>query len=117
MVFAFIDYLKYRLQYGRYSPARLSSDGGFLADRSTLNRLDNVRDGDIIGCHPTDFFLGWVVMYVSDYPFSHVGILTTGQTVIEATLSGTVERPAAGPQDHRAEPQANEAIVDRRAVL
>jgi hypothetical protein len=95
MLFAILDYLQYRSRTGRYSARQLAAAGGFLADESSLDRLKGVRDGDIVGCHPTNWFVGWLVMYVIDYPFSHVGVLTREGTVVEATLSGTIERPAA----------------------
>lgn len=95
MLFACLDYLQYRFHVGRYSAQQLSAAGGFLADGSSLKRLDGIRDGDIIGCHPIDSLVGWAVMYIQDYPFSHVGLLTKERTVVETTLSGTIERSAA----------------------
>jgi hypothetical protein len=95
MIFALIDFLEYRLRRGKYSHERLLADGAFLAGPSTLWKLENVRDGDILFSHAICWTLGWVVMYVQDSPFCHTALLTAKRNVIEATLSGVVEQPAS----------------------
>jgi hypothetical protein len=94
MLFALTDFTQYLLRNGPYSPGAFVGQGAFLATSDAVSHLDGVRDGDGIFCHPLNSFVGWVVMYVTGGPWSHVGILTSEGTVLEAITRGVVERSA-----------------------
>ena len=94
MIFALVDYLRYRFQRGPYSPRKLEEGGWFLADKSSLNMLKAARNGDVLFSQPVNSFTSWVVMYFQGGPCSHVGMLTNEGTVIEAIAIGVIERTA-----------------------
>jgi hypothetical protein len=95
VIFALVDYLKYRFQWGQYSPRKLEEDGWFFADKSSLDMLRAARNGDVLFSQPINSFTSWVVMYFQGGPCSHVGMLTSEGTVIEAITAGVVERSAS----------------------
>jgi hypothetical protein len=95
VIFALVDYLRYRFQGGPYSPRKLEEEGWFLADESSLDAIKDARDGDVLFSQPINSFKSWVVMYFQGGPCSHVGMLTNEGTVVEAIGDGVVERPAS----------------------
>ena len=95
MIFALVDYLRYRFQRGQYSPRKLEEDGWFFAEKSSLDMLSAARNGDLLFSQPINSFTSWVVMYFQGGPCSHVGMLTNEGTVIEAITAGHVEHPAS----------------------
>jgi len=95
VIFALVDYVRYRFQRGPYSPQKLKEDGWFLADESSLEMIKGARDADILFSQPTNSFTSWVVMYFQGGPCSHVATLTKAGTVVEAITSGVVERSAS----------------------
>jgi hypothetical protein len=96
MLFALTDFTQYLLRNGPYSPGAFVGQGAFLATSDAVSHLDGVRDGDGIFCHPLNSFVGWVVMYVTGGPWSHVGIFTSEGTVLEAITRALLKgrRPA-----------------------
>ncbi len=95
MIFALVDYLRYRFQRGQYAPQKLKKDGWFLADESSLTKLKAVGNGGTLFSLPVNSFTSWVVMYCQGGPPSHVAMLTKEGTVIEAITAGVVERPVS----------------------
>jgi hypothetical protein len=95
VIFALIDYLRYRFQKGPYSLRKLERDGWFVGDKSSLDVLKAANDGDILCCQPLNSPASWIVMYFQGGPCSHVAMLTKQGNVIEAIASGVVERPAS----------------------
>ena len=69
--------------------------GGFQATPDTFSNLAQFQNGDIVWVHPVGSVISWAIMYVTGGPWSHVGILTEGRTVIEAVTGGVIERPFA----------------------
>jgi hypothetical protein len=94
MLFALTDVAQYLLRNGPYSDGALSGGYAFLATPEEILQLNGVRDGDQIFCHPLNSLTSWVIMYVTASPWSHVGMLTSAGTVLEAITQGVVERPA-----------------------
>jgi hypothetical protein len=94
MIFALTDFAQYFLRNGPYSDGAFTNQSAFLATADEIVRLDGIRDGDAIFCHPLHSPVSWVIMYVTGGPWSHVGTLTNAGTVLEAVTQGVVERPA-----------------------
>lgn len=96
MLFAYLDAAQYLLRLGNYSHNSLTrSSSTFFAAPESANRLDEVKNGDLLFSHPTRSLVGWLVMYVTNSTWSHVATLTTTGTALEAVPRlGMVERPA-----------------------
>lgn len=95
MIFALADFARYLLRKGPYSNGVFARQGAFLATPETVSHLlEGTSDGDLIFIHPLNSFVSWLIMYVTGGPWSHVGILTSGGSVLEVIAHGAVERPA-----------------------
>jgi hypothetical protein len=96
VIFALTDFAQYLLRNGPYSSGPVVAQGAFLATPDKVSQLHGkIHDGDLIACHPLNSFVSWVVMYVTGSLWSHVGILTSECTVLEAITQGSVERPVS----------------------
>lgn len=94
MLFATIDYLKYRLRVGRY--ARYSTESemgvaflGALPDEAV--RL--LKPGDCLLTSDYDSVISWAIMYLTSSEVSHVAILVDNGVITHATLSGVATQP------------------------
>jgi hypothetical protein len=64
--------------------------GAFLARPEDLGQIK--PEMALMFCHPLNSFTGWVIMYVTGSPWSHVAFLTGSGTIFEATPEGQIER-------------------------
>jgi len=93
MVFALWDYTKYRLRWGIYSHQFLTSHGLNLATSENFPDLDIIKPGFILFYHPTNSFLGWLVMYYTCGYVSHCAVLVEQALVVDCTTSGVIKHP------------------------
>ena len=101
MLFAIFDYIKYRSRKGAYSDLAIRADGGQLATKDIKPSPEELKTGDCILLHTTDFLLSWMVMYYTSSVCSHVAIVSENGCVIDATLSGVIEHPLRDYLDGR----------------
>lgn len=89
---AAFDYVRYRLRAGRYSPACIERrTGGVLAIPEKFQHLEQYQVGDTFFLHTQDSLLSWLVMYYTDSIWSHCGMFSEHEQVIDATAQGVVE--------------------------
>ncbi|MGW5046681.1 hypothetical protein [Streptomyces griseoluteus] len=100
MIFALIDYWKYRNQKGKYSDASLEADGWVRATEVNLLRMaDDERSlAQTFFIHPRRSIISWAIMYMqgADALTSHVGIIAEERNICEVIISaGVVKRPVS----------------------
>ena len=95
MLFAIIDYIKYKNRMGMYSERSLQSQGGRLAVVASFPLLHEYDPRYIFILHTRDSFMSWLVMYYTCSPWSHVGSFSERGFILDATTSGVIEHPFA----------------------
>lgn len=99
MLCAVFDYLTYRLKKGRYSDEYLRSQHLLPADENHFPDLSVVKPGSVLFYHPTNSFLGWLVMYYTDGFISHCASVVDDNAVVDCTLSGVIQHSLADYTD------------------
>lgn len=100
MIFALVDYWKYRRRRGKYSDASLEAAGWLRATEDNIQRMvaDRRSLGQIFFTHPRRSLVSWAIMYAQGPGplVSHVGIIVEEGNICEAIISmGVVRRPIA----------------------
>jgi hypothetical protein len=94
VLFALIDYIRYRREVGVYSTASLTAGGAFVATAESFARASSrLRFGDALVVHTRDSAMSWAVMYCTGMPWSHVACVEGSDTIVHATVSGIVRQP------------------------
>lgn len=92
MLFAVVDYIKYKLQKGVYSPKSIHEYGAVLAERSLLTMLEKCEPGDILFVHTADSILSWAVMYYTGPTiWSHTAMFGKDGYLYDCTTQGVME--------------------------
>jgi hypothetical protein len=124
MIFALADYVRYRLQKGRYNPAVLEAQGWILATPENFAGERTPAPG--LGCvvHTQDSFVSWAIMYASRWgpPANHAFILGNGGMIFDVIpTAGVIERPLGDYLDGRSyflvEPEERRSADDRERSL
>lgn len=95
MLFALLDYLKYRARKGPYSTAAIRAQGGRLAVPENCPGFENFGPEYLFVYHRANSFTSWAVMYYTSSVWSHVGKFSENGNVIDATTGGVIEHPFA----------------------
>jgi hypothetical protein len=95
MLIALLDYIKYRLQVGRYSARSIEQAHGSLATAENFPPDSFPKPGQIIIVHTRESFISWLVMYFTDSIWSHTAIGVDDGDIVEVTLGGTIAHPFA----------------------
>jgi hypothetical protein len=93
VLFALLDYVRYRRQRGRYRPAVLAREGLKLAIPENFEGTEAPQPADVFFMHTRLSTLSWLVMYVTNFPCSHMGVFGYDGMVIDATTAGVVKHP------------------------
>jgi hypothetical protein len=92
MIFAIIDYLKYRFNKGIYSKVSITKDNVYLADKNCLPVLESCKPLDILLVHTKNSFLSWLVMYYTGPTiWSHVATFGYNGYIYDATTKGVIK--------------------------
>jgi hypothetical protein len=90
MIFALIDYSRYRCRTGRFArDFGITVMGGAFEDAIPDAALELLHAGDVIVVQTLDKFASWVIMYLTQSEVSHVAMYLGGRRISHAT-------PAAG---------------------
>ena len=92
MIFAFIDYWKYRKRKGRYSHQALTNQGLNLATLDNFRNYKSYPLGHILFVSTTDSSLSWAIMYCTNSTLSHTAIFYGNGVLQDCTTSGVVRR-------------------------
>lgn len=95
MIIALVDYMRYRLQVGRYSAPSIEQANGRLATAENFPADSFPKPGQIIIVHTRGSFVSWLVMYFTDSIWSHTAIGVDDGDIVEVTLGGTIAHPFA----------------------
>ena len=93
MLFALHDHIAYRLGRGRYSRSAIKAEGGLRATSENFPDLSMLKPGDAFWVHPRQSGISWIIMYLQDGIWSHVGSFSENGNVIDATTAGVREHP------------------------
>jgi len=93
MLFAMLDYVRYRRGKGIYSDANIRGQGGRLAVSENFHELESLGPGHLFLCHTRYSVLSWLVMYYTSSVWSHTGIFTEQGRIIDVTTAGVIEHP------------------------
>ena len=92
MLFAVVDYIKYKLQKGIYSPKSIQEHGAVLAEPSLLPKLEKFGPGDFLFVHTADSILSWAVMYYTGPTiWSHEALFGKDGYLYDCTTQGVME--------------------------
>lgn len=92
MIFASIDYWKYRKRKGRYSHQALTNQGLSLATLDNFRNYKSYPLGHILFVSTTDSALSWAIMYCTNSTLSHTAIFYGNGVLQDCTTSGVVRR-------------------------
>ena len=95
MVFALVDYLRYRTRRGRYDPALLESQRWVRATPENFEGPNARPPGTGFVIHRQGSAVSWLIMYVQQHPASHAGLFAHEGMVVDALTSGVVKHPLA----------------------
>lgn len=101
MLFALLDYYRYRSQRGIYSTAYIRERNGPLLTRENFPDPTVFKPGSVFFIHRRVSLTSWFIMYVTSSPWNHTGIFTGDGTVVEALTGGTIEHPFSDYLDGR----------------
>lgn len=101
MIFAALDYLRYRLRKGNYSDRAIRAEGGRLAIAENFPDWNTLESGHIFMYHGAGSVLSWSVMYFTSSIWSHTGMFTEHGRIVDATTGGVVEHPFSDYFDGR----------------
>ena len=99
MLWALVDYVRYRFNLGRYSTDALRDHKARLLDQEWVIEDDAFHRGYLFVMHTKGSFLSWAVMYYTDSIWSHAGWFSEDSMIIDATTSGLIEHPIADYAD------------------
>ena len=102
MIFAIIDYARYKRRVGPYSDNSIKSKGGRLAVPESFPMLQQLGPQHMFIYHRRDSFMSWLVMYFTGSVWSHVGIFTECGNIIDVTTKyGVIEHPLSDYFDNK----------------
>jgi hypothetical protein len=101
MLFAILDYLRYRRRKGIYSDAKLQKQGGRLAIAENFPDVASFDPGYLFFCHTRYSVLSWLVMYYTSFPWSHTGSFSERGRIIDVTTTGVIEHSLSDYFDGR----------------
>ncbi len=101
MLFALLDYYRYRSQRGIYSTSYIRGRNGHLLTRENFPDPTAFKPGSVFFIHRRISLTSWLIMYLTSSPWNHTGMFTGDGTVIEALTDGTIERPFSDYLDGR----------------
>lgn len=91
MLFAAVDYLRYRRRAGRYSLDRMEREFGLRVCRpENFPNLDSTPPLSMLFSHGYPSIVSWLVMYFTDSPISHVAMFGRNGQIQEATKDAGV---------------------------
>jgi hypothetical protein len=88
LIFAIYDYLVYKLKRGKYSNRKLDEVKAILLTNDLF-----LQPGSIIFFHTRNSFISWIICYYSNSIWSHTGIISFDNKIIDATTAGVIEHP------------------------
>jgi hypothetical protein len=91
MIFAIVDYLKYRFRKGHYAHSSILQEGGRLAAPELYGDLERAHPGDILIYHGSNSILSWLVMYYTDSVWSHTASFGENGALYDATTGGVIK--------------------------
>ncbi|MBN1787162.1 MAG: hypothetical protein JW806_02070 [Sedimentisphaerales bacterium] len=93
MIFALIDYLKYKNQKGIYGLESIHKYNAVLAEPSLLPKLEKCKPGDILFVHTAGSIMSWAVMYYTGPGiWSHCATFGKEGYLYDCTTQGVIER-------------------------
>ncbi len=101
MLFALIDYYRYRTQHGIYSPAYIEGRNGRLLTPKNFPDMSIFEAGDIFFTHRRVSMTSWAVMYLTASPWAHTGTFSGNGNILEAVTQGVIEHPFTDYLDGR----------------
>jgi hypothetical protein len=101
MLFAILDYVRYRRRKGIYSDANLQKQGGRLAIAKNFPDVASFDATYLFFCHTRYSVLSWLVMYYTSCPWSHTGSFAEQGRIIDATTAGVIEHSLSDYFDGR----------------
>ncbi len=102
MLFALFDYYQYRTRRGKYSASNIERGGARLATSENFADISSHRPGDVFFMHTMNSVISWLIMYFTDSMWSHVGIISQDDYVVDATTAGVIEHPFSDYLDGQA---------------
>ncbi|HLX72215.1 MAG TPA: hypothetical protein VKV04_21570 [Verrucomicrobiae bacterium] len=94
MLFALLDYLRYRARQGNYTTASIRAQGGRLAVSENFPGVETFGPDYIFGYHRVGSVMSWAVMYYTSSIWAHVGHFSENGCVLDVTTTaGVCEHP------------------------
>ena len=96
MIFASVDYARYRSGRGRYTEPSMVEHGWLRATATNVSRLEQAAvPGQIFFLHRRRSLVAFGIMFVDNQTLAnHCGVMLAGGNVVEAlTRGGVVQRP------------------------
>ncbi|MEO3864245.1 hypothetical protein [Rheinheimera fenheensis] len=90
MIFALLDYFKYKKRIGKYSDESLRNIGLKKASVSEFPNWKNIPFGEILFVHTANSSLSWVIMYFTNSVLSHTAIIYGNGIVHDTTTDGVL---------------------------
>lgn len=88
MLSAIRDYYHYVYRKGPYAHEVLCEQGIFLATPETYKNYENTPPPTIVFVSTLNSFVSWIIMYVTDGPFSHVAMIYSKEVIFDCTTKG-----------------------------
>lgn len=101
MIFAALDFVRYKLRRGKYSAKAIRAEGGQLATSANFAKIEAFGPDHLFFYHNADSFRSWFIMYFTSSVWSHTGMFTEQGNIIDATTSGVIEHPLSDYFDGR----------------
>jgi hypothetical protein len=86
MIFAVLDYLRYRRRTGKYG--RTGALRFAFIGHPTHRLWPILQEGDVLFVATYGHFLSWLIMYVTDSPFSHAAVYIGNEQIAHMTTGG-----------------------------
>lgn len=88
MLFAAVDYVCYRREWGRYRTSALEAQGWRRARAANFRGRGEPDIANTIAFHRRFSALSWLVMYATNYPASHVAVYVGNGDIADMLVDG-----------------------------
>jgi hypothetical protein len=101
MLFAIIDYIKYRNHKDHYSFKEIENEGGILAKCDNFPDPTAIKPFSSLFYHPFGSFISWLIMYYTGGVWSHYAIFIRNGYLSDQTTEGSINHPFVDYLDGR----------------
>jgi hypothetical protein len=113
VIFALLDFTRYRFHLGLYSDASLYAEGWIPATSNYFSGENEPKPGYYFVLHRRQSIISWLIMYGTQSRANHAGIFVGDGLVIDALLSGVTQHRMSDYFDGRTFIITNERTLIR----